>query len=108
MLKQRVGLIGLGMAVAPHAKSLLDLKERVDVVAWSPSTQRREAFGKAYPVALAGGLDALLTDPALDAVAILSPPKIITLAKHPPEKILGQAIRAPQAHCQPATSSARL
>jgi predicted dehydrogenase len=76
MPKQRVGLIGLGMAVAPHAKSLLDLKERVDVVAWSPSTQRREAFGKAYPFALAGGLDALLTDPALDAVAILSPPNM--------------------------------
>ncbi len=74
MAKQRVALVGLGMAVTPHAKSLLDLKDRVDVVAWSPSTQRRETFGKAYPFAFADSLDALLADPALDAVAILSPP----------------------------------
>jgi UDP-N-acetyl-2-amino-2-deoxyglucuronate dehydrogenase len=73
MAKQRVALIGLGMAVAPHAKSLLDLKDRVDVVAWSPSAQRRDAFGKSYPFAFADGLDALLADPSLDAVAILSP-----------------------------------
>jgi predicted dehydrogenase len=74
MAKQRVGLIGLGMAVAPHAKSLLDLKDRVDVVAWSPSAQRRDAFAKSYPFVFADSLDALLADPALDAVAILSPP----------------------------------
>lgn len=74
MAKQRVALIGLGMAVAPHAKSLLDLKDRVDVVAWSPSAQRRSAFGKSYPFACADGLDAVLADPKLDAVAILSPP----------------------------------
>lgn len=74
MAKQRVALIGLGMAVAPHAKSLLDLEDRVDVVAWSPSAQRRDTFGKSYPFALADGLDDLLADPALDAVAILSPP----------------------------------
>jgi predicted dehydrogenase len=74
MAKQRVGLIGLGMAVAPHAKSLVDLKDRVDVVAWSPSAQRRDAFAKSYPFAFANGVDSLLADPALDAVAILSPP----------------------------------
>ena len=27
----RVGIIGLGMAVTPHAKSLVELKDRVDV-----------------------------------------------------------------------------
>jgi UDP-N-acetyl-2-amino-2-deoxyglucuronate dehydrogenase len=74
MAKQRVGLIGLGMAVAPHAKSLLDLKDRVDVVAWSPSAQRRNAFAKSYSFTFADSLDALLADPALDAIAILSPP----------------------------------
>jgi UDP-N-acetyl-2-amino-2-deoxyglucuronate dehydrogenase len=74
MAKQRVALIGLGMAVAPHAKSLLDLKDRVDVVAWSPSAQRREAFAKSYPFAFADGFDALLADPTINAVAILSPP----------------------------------
>jgi predicted dehydrogenase len=74
MAKQRVALIGLGMAVAPHAKSLRDLQDRVDVVAWSPSAERRQAFGKAYPFTFAESLDALLADPKLDAVAILSPP----------------------------------
>ena len=74
MAKQRVAIIGLGMAVAPHAKSLLDLKDRVDVVAWSPSARRRDAFAESYPFAFADSLDAVLADPALDAVAILSPP----------------------------------
>lgn len=74
MAKQRVALIGLGMAVAPHAKSLLDLKDRVEVLAWSPSAQRRETFAKSYPFAFANGFASLLADPALDAVAILSPP----------------------------------
>lgn len=74
MAKQRVALIGLGMAVAPHAKSLLDLKDRVEVLAWSPSAQRRETFAKSYPFAFANGFAYLLADPALDAVAILSPP----------------------------------
>src|SRR2546425_881967 len=37
----RVGLIGLGMAVTPHAKSLLDLSDRVEVAyAYSPSAER--------------------------------------------------------------------
>ena len=35
---KRVALVGLGMAVTPHAKSLLDLKHRVQVAyAYSPS-----------------------------------------------------------------------
>jgi len=33
MAKHRIALIGLGMAVTPHAKSLVDLKDRVEVVA---------------------------------------------------------------------------
>src|SRR5256885_641867 len=37
----RVGLIGLGMAVTPHAKSLLDLSDRVEVAyAYSRSAER--------------------------------------------------------------------
>ena len=39
----RVGIVGLGMAVTPHAKSLLDLANRVTVAAaYSPSAARRE------------------------------------------------------------------
>ena len=40
--RKRIALIGLGMAVTPHAKSLMDLADRVEVVhAISPSRRRR-------------------------------------------------------------------
>ena len=40
-MKRRIGLIGLGMAVTPHAKGLVDLADRVEV-AWAASrTQAR-------------------------------------------------------------------
>lgn len=41
----RVAIAGLGMAVAPHAKSLLDLKDRVEVAyAFSPSVVLQHRF----------------------------------------------------------------
>ena len=41
----KVGIVGLGMAVTPHAKSLLDLKLRVEVAhAFSPTAERRRKF----------------------------------------------------------------
>ena len=44
MKKIRVALIGLGMAVTPHAKSLVDLSDRLEVThAFSPSEARRRA-----------------------------------------------------------------
>lgn len=77
MRRQRVALIGLGMAVSPHAKSLLDLRDRVEVAyAWSPSVERRDRFAKAFPFPLCDSLDSLLGDRTLDAVAILSPPNV--------------------------------
>ena len=36
MPRHRIALVGLGMAVTPHAKSLLDLADRVEV-AWAMS-----------------------------------------------------------------------
>ena len=75
MPKHRIALIGLGMAVAPHARSLLDLKDRVEVAAaFSPSEGRRKAFGEKFPFPLSGRLDAILADKSIDAVAILTPP----------------------------------
>ena len=47
--KQRVALIGLGMAVTPHARALRDLSDRVEVInAYSPTAVRREAFGRDF------------------------------------------------------------
>jgi len=70
-----IGIIGLGMASAPHAKSLQDLKEHVEVkAAFSPSTERRSAFAEAHGFPVVDKLDAVLADPSIDAVFVLTPP----------------------------------
>ena len=75
MRKHRIALIGLGMAVTPHARGLLDLHERVDVVgAFSPSEARRESFAARFPFPTIDSLEAVLEDPSVDIVAILTPP----------------------------------
>ena len=75
MARHRVAIIGLGMAVTPHAKSLVDLKDRVEVAAaFSPTEGRRRAFAERFPFPLADNLDAILDDPTIDAVLILTPP----------------------------------
>ena len=74
-MKHRIAIIGLGMAVTPHAKSLVDLKDRVEVVAsFSPSEARRKAFGEKFPFRLVDNLDAILSDKSIDSVEILTPP----------------------------------
>jgi predicted dehydrogenase len=71
----RVGIVGLGMAVTPHAKSLLDLKARVQVAyAFSPSAERRAKFAERFPFRQAEYLEQILDDPTVDAVLILTPP----------------------------------
>jgi UDP-N-acetyl-2-amino-2-deoxyglucuronate dehydrogenase len=75
MPRHRIALIGLGMAVTPHAKSMIDLNDRVEVAcAFSPSAARRKAFASAFPFPLADSLDAILADPNIDCVEILTPP----------------------------------
>jgi UDP-N-acetyl-2-amino-2-deoxyglucuronate dehydrogenase len=73
--RRRIAVIGLGMAVTPHAKSLLDLADRVEVVhAMSPSAARRAAFSARFPFPLADSLQAVLDDPTITAAAVLTPP----------------------------------
>jgi predicted dehydrogenase len=75
MARLGIGIIGLGMAVTPHARSLVDLGEKVEVVhAFSPTEARRRAFAERFPFPLAGDLDTVLADPRVDAVLILTPP----------------------------------
>jgi len=75
MARRRLAIIGLGMAVTPHARSLLDLQERVQVAAaYSPSEVRRADFAARFPFLPVAGLDAILADPTIDFVAILTPP----------------------------------
>src|SRR4051812_36063054 len=75
MARHRVALVGLGMAVTPHAKSLIDLGDRVEVVhAMSPSAARRAAFASRFPFSTTGDLGAILEDRNIGAVAVLTPP----------------------------------
>jgi predicted dehydrogenase len=75
MPKHRIAIIGLGMAVKPHAQSLVDLKDRVEVAyAFSPSEARRTAFAANFPFPLADSLDTILADKTVDCVEILTPP----------------------------------
>jgi len=71
----RIALIGLGLAAGPHVQSLKDLSARVRVAAaFSRSPARREAFAAKTGLPVSGDLDAIFADPAIDAVAILTPP----------------------------------
>jgi UDP-N-acetyl-2-amino-2-deoxyglucuronate dehydrogenase len=75
MSRRRVAIIGLGMAVAPHARSLLDLKDRVEIAAaFSRSPERTAAFAKEFAVPTTNDLDAVLADKSISAVLILTPP----------------------------------
>jgi predicted dehydrogenase len=73
--KHRIAVIGLGMAVAPHARSLIDLAARAEVAcAYSPTAGRREAFARQFPFPVTDDFDAILRDPAVDAALVLTPP----------------------------------
>lgn len=75
MTKTRIAIIGLGMAVAPHAKSLIELSARVEVAAaYSQTPARREAFAATYGLPTTADLDAIFADRTIDAVMILAPP----------------------------------
>jgi UDP-N-acetyl-2-amino-2-deoxyglucuronate dehydrogenase len=74
MSRLRIALVGLGMAVTPHAKGLMDLQDRIEVLhAFAPSAARRAAFGARFPFPLADSLDTILNDPQVQAVAVFTP-----------------------------------
>jgi predicted dehydrogenase len=75
MKKTRMAVVGLGMAVVPHAKSALDLADRVEVAyAYSPSAARRAQFAQKFPFPQCDRLETILDDASIDAVAVLTPP----------------------------------
>ena len=75
MKKFRLGIIGLGMAVGPHAQALIDLRDQVEVVAaFSPSAQRRAAFAARYDFPLCDSISTILDDASIDGVLVLTPP----------------------------------
>jgi predicted dehydrogenase len=75
MERTRIALIGLGMAVTPHAKSALDLADRVEVaLAFSPSAARRAKFAAQFPFPQCDRLETILEDRSIGAIAVLTPP----------------------------------
>ncbi len=63
------------MAVAPHAKSLLDLKDRVQVAyAFSPSKERRTKFAERFAFPQCDRLETIVEDRSVGAVLVLAPP----------------------------------
>lgn len=73
--KLRIGVIGLGMASAPHAQSLLDLRDAVEVAGvFSPSRERRETFAAKYGFPAVDSAETFFNNRSVDAVIVLTPP----------------------------------
>ncbi len=73
--RHRIALVGLGMAIRPHAESWQRLADRAEVAwAWSPSAERRAAFAAQYPFPAADSLVQVLADDSITAVGIQAPP----------------------------------
>jgi predicted dehydrogenase len=69
------GIVGAGNAVTPHARSLLDLSDSVEVRGvFTRTPETREAFAKQYGFPSVDSLDALLADDGIDALIVLTPP----------------------------------
>lgn len=75
MRKRAVAIVGLGMAVQPHARSLHDLDDRVEVRwAYSRSEERCQQFVQQYSWPVTTDFDRILDDASIDAVLLLTPP----------------------------------
>ena len=69
-----IAVIGLGAALSPHAKALLDLKDRVRVVhAVARDPERRRAAAEQFGFPVSGDALAAIADPRVDAVMVLTP-----------------------------------
>jgi UDP-N-acetyl-2-amino-2-deoxyglucuronate dehydrogenase len=73
--RTRIAIIGLGMAVTPHARGLVDLADRIEVAyAYAPSPARRTAFAERFGFPLADSLETILNDDTVEGVLVLTPP----------------------------------
>ena len=75
MNKLRVAIIGLGPAAEPHAGSLIDLEQTIEVVAAATrSAARAAAFHARFRFPVTTDIDAVISNPEIDAVLVLTPP----------------------------------
>lgn len=71
----KVAIVGLGLALAPHMQSLAELRDRVTLqAAVTRSAARAAAFQAEYGQTATDDLAAVLADPELNAVILLTPP----------------------------------
>lgn len=70
-----LGVVGAGMAAKPHAQALNALRERIEVRGvWRRDPAALRQFCEQYDFPAAPSFEALLADPDLDAILILTPP----------------------------------
>jgi predicted dehydrogenase len=75
MKRRGIAVIGAGMGMKPHALSLIDLADRVEVIGvFSRSAERREAARAAYGFPVSDDLAGLIADPRVDVVLVVTPP----------------------------------
>ncbi|HKF71758.1 MAG TPA: Gfo/Idh/MocA family oxidoreductase [Stellaceae bacterium] len=75
MSRHRIVIIGLGMALKPHIRSLEELTDRVEIAAcYAPSVERRKAFAAAHGYPVVDDLDRALQDRTIEAAVVLTPP----------------------------------
>ncbi|CAE6965379.1 Gfo/Idh/MocA family protein [Paraburkholderia domus] len=75
MRKSRVAIIGAGLAATPHALALNELRDEAEVIGVvGRSRERLEQFTDTYGFPVAESFDAVLKDPRVDAVLVLTPP----------------------------------
>ncbi|KKB08072.1 Gfo/Idh/MocA family protein [Devosia chinhatensis] len=70
-----IGVVGAGMGAKPHALALKALRDKVDVRGvWRRDRQELERFCSEYDLPAARSYEALLADPAVEAILIITPP----------------------------------
>jgi UDP-N-acetyl-2-amino-2-deoxyglucuronate dehydrogenase len=70
-----LGIVGAGMAAKPHALALNALRDRIEVRGvWRRSRDELDQFCATYDFPAAQSYEALLADPAVDAILVLTPP----------------------------------
>ena len=75
MRQLRAAIIGLGPASEPHAKSLIELRDSIQVVAAvSRSAARVAAFTRRFDLPGSTDIDGVIANPDIDFVLVLTPP----------------------------------
>jgi predicted dehydrogenase len=72
-MRRRIAIIGLGLGVPPHAKSLTDLAGRAEVVwAASRSQARCAAFAERFSFPTTTDIERVIDDETVEAVILVS------------------------------------